>query len=75
MKKHEADSNQSETPSWYGFREYTVLYLPRSNVDDTYFMSLIGMNVVQHLQSSSGGLQKYCMVFYLGLFLMSLPKF
>lgn len=33
------------------------------------------MNVVQHLQSSSGSLQKYCMVFYLGLFLMSLPKF
>lgn len=32
-------------------------YLPRSNIDDTYFMSLVGMNVVQHLQSSSGGLQ------------------
>lgn len=64
MKKHEADSNQSETPSRYGIREYAVLYLSRSNIDDTYFMSLVGMNVVQHLQSSSGGLQKYCMLFY-----------
>lgn len=32
-------------------------YLPRSNIYHTYFMSLVGMNVVQHLQSSSGGLQ------------------
>lgn len=56
MKKHEAYSNQSER-FLHDMASENILYLPRSNIDDTYFMSLVGMNVVQHLQSSSGGLQ------------------
>lgn len=56
MKKHEAYSNPSER-FLHDMASENILYLPRSNIDDTYFMSLVGMNVVQHLQSSSGGLQ------------------